>query len=113
MIVTGTVGVLFLVVVRKIVEARLAPPFPSGTDALLGARVRALTPLAPRGQVESGGERWLAIADDGPHEQGDELIVRSVEGLTLHVELETAGAPAPTYAPPRPQGAPTPARGVR
>jgi membrane-bound serine protease (ClpP class) len=112
-VVTLTLGLLFLVVVRKVVAARLAPPFPAGTDALLGARVIALTPLRPRGQVEHDGERWLAIADDGSHEPGEELWVQSVDGLTVHVALEAALPPASTHAPPRAHGAPTPARGVR
>jgi membrane-bound serine protease (ClpP class) len=112
-IVTSTVGVLFLVIVRKVVAARLAPPFPSGTDALLGARVRTLTPLTPRGQVGFEGERWLAIADDGPHEEGEELYVHSIDGLTLHVLPVPPEPPASAYATPRPHGAPTPARGVR
>ena len=110
-IVTATVGTLFLVIVRKVVQARRAPPWPAGTSALLGTRVRALTPLRPKGQVEAGGERWLAIADDGPHEEGDELIVRSIDGFTLHVVLEVPhGAPSDRGRAPH---APTPARGAR
>jgi membrane-bound serine protease (ClpP class) len=113
LIVTATVGTLLLVVVRKVVSARLAPPYPSGTDALLGAHVVALTPLRPRGQVGVDGERWLAVADDGPHEEGEELVVHSVNGLTLHVAQGPPDPPTPPYARPRAHGAPTPARGVR
>ena len=79
-IVTAAVGTLLLVVVRKVVSARLAPPYPSGTAALVGAHVVTLTPLHPRGQVGVDGERWLAVADDGPHEEGEELVVHSVDG---------------------------------
>jgi membrane-bound serine protease (ClpP class) len=111
-IVTAAVGTLFLVIVRKVVAARLAPPWAAGTEALLGARVTALTPLTPRGQVGIDGERWLAIADDGPHAEGERLIVRSVDGLTLHVAPEDPHVP-PERAPARVPGTPTPARGVR
>jgi membrane-bound serine protease (ClpP class) len=112
-IVTATVGTLLLLIVRKVVSARLAPPYPSGTSALLGAHVVALTPLRPSGQVGVDGERWLAIADDGPHEKGEELVVHSVDGLTLHVAQDPPDRPASVYARPRATGVPTPARGVR
>jgi membrane-bound serine protease (ClpP class) len=112
-IVTAALGTLLLVIVRKVVSARLAPPFPSGTAALLGAHVLALTPLDPRGQVGIDGERWLAVADDGPHEPGEDLIVHTVDGLTLHVGRIPDGEATSTYAKPRAHGAPTPARGVR
>jgi membrane-bound serine protease (ClpP class) len=112
-IVTAAVGTLLLVVVRKVVSARLAPPYPSGTAALVGVQVVALTPLDPKGQVGIDGERWLAVADDGPHEQGEELVVHSVDGLTLHVAQDPPDPPPSTYARPRAHGAPTPARGVR
>ena len=36
-IVTASVGTLFLVIARKVVQARHAPPWPAGTEALLGA----------------------------------------------------------------------------
>jgi membrane-bound serine protease (ClpP class) len=113
LIVTATLGILFLGVARKVVAARLAPPRAMGTDALLGARVTALTPLHPRGQVGVDGERWLAIADDGPHEEGEQLIVRSVHGLTLHVGPEPSVPPQPAYSKHALPSAPTPARGVR
>jgi membrane-bound serine protease (ClpP class) len=113
-IVTAAVGSLFLLIARKVVQARQAPPWAAGTAALLGMRVRALTPLLPKGQVGVDGERWLAIADDGPHEEGEELIVRSIDGFTLHVAPEDPLVPH-RPAPPRgrPTGAPTPARGAR
>jgi membrane-bound serine protease (ClpP class) len=115
-IVTASVGTLFLVIARKVVQARLAPPWASGTEALLGQRVRVLTPLVARGKGQVGidGERWLAIADDGPHEAGEELVVRSVDGLTLHVVApDDPRVPHPAASARRVAGAPTPARGVR
>jgi membrane-bound serine protease (ClpP class) len=113
-IVTASAGSLFLLVARKVVQARLAPPWAAGTEALLGQRVQALTPLTPKGQVSIDGERWLAIADDGPYDKGEQLVVQSVEGLTLHVAqgdplVPPVSAPVPRHV----QGAPTPARGVR
>jgi membrane protein implicated in regulation of membrane protease activity len=44
------------------------------------------TPLAPRGQVFLEGALWQAETDNGSADIGDTVIVRRVEGLTLHVE---------------------------
>ena len=75
-------------------------------------RAIALTPLAPRGQVMVGGERWLAVADDGPYEPGDELVVTSVDGLRVHVASHMP-APQPGYDPPRSKVLATRVRGAR
>jgi membrane-bound serine protease (ClpP class) len=113
-IVTATVGILLLVIVRKVVAARQAPPRAAGKEALVGAHVVALTPLSPRGQVQVGGERWLAIADDGAYEQGAQLVVSSIEGLTLHVVAPPPSPPTTSgFATPRATPVPTPTRGAR
>ncbi len=59
-----------------------------------------------------GGERWHAIADDGPHEPGDELVVTSVDGLRLHVASRMP-APPPGYDAPRSKVLATRVRGAR
>jgi membrane-bound serine protease (ClpP class) len=43
------------------------------------------TPLDPRGQVFIDGALWQAEAEDGAAAVGETVIVRWVEGLTLHV----------------------------
>jgi membrane-bound serine protease (ClpP class) len=111
-LVTASVGLLLFLVVRKVVEARHAPPLSAGSEALVGVPAIALTPLAPRGQVMVGGERWLAVADDGPYETGDELVVTSVDGLRVHVASHMP-APQPGYDPPRSKVFATRVRGAR
>jgi membrane-bound ClpP family serine protease len=101
-----------LIVIRKVVAARHAPPLAAGSEALVGVPAIALTPLAPRGQILVASERWQAIADDGPHEAGDELVVTSVEGLRLHVAPRASASP-PGYDAPRSKVLPTPVRGAR
>jgi membrane-bound serine protease (ClpP class) len=111
-IVTASVGALMLIVIRKVVAARQAPPLAAGSEALLGAHAIALNTLSPRGQVMVRNERWIAIADGGPLAAGDELIVTAVDGLKLHVALRTS-APPPGYDAPRSKALHTPVRGAR
>jgi membrane-bound serine protease (ClpP class) len=111
-IVTASIGALMLVVIRKVIAARQAPPLSAGSEALVGAHATALTAISPRGQVLVGGERWLAIADGGSHQPGDELVVTSVDGLKLHVAPRTS-PPSPRYSAPRSKALPTPVRGAR
>jgi membrane-bound serine protease (ClpP class) len=56
-----------------------------GAETLVGRRAVVVRALAPRGQVKLDGEVWEARAqyDLLP---GDEVVVRSVDGLVLEVE---------------------------
>ena len=55
-----------------------------GVEALVGRTAVAVRPLAPEGQVKLDGELWLARSGV-PVEQGSEVLVQRVEGLTLVV----------------------------
>ena len=59
-----------------------------GPQAMVGSIARALTPLAPMGQVEVRGEIWQACIAAGAGEvaAGSQVKVRGVDGLTLTVE---------------------------
>jgi membrane-bound serine protease (ClpP class) len=57
----------------------------TGPDALIGNIGVAQQPLAPRGQILVHGEIWLAESSL-PAATGDEVRVRSVDGLTLLVD---------------------------
>lgn len=87
-----TIAVLFgaalATIATKVLAARKQPvsPAAAGLAGLLGQRAVVRTPLAPRGQVFIDGALWEAEADDGQAGVGDTVIVRRVEGLTLHVE---------------------------
>ena len=56
-----------------------------GTETLVGRRGVAVRELWPTGQVKIGGEIWNARCDGGCN-PGTEVVVRSVEGLTLVVD---------------------------
>ena len=54
---------------------------------MIGANAIALTPLAPEGRVDYGGEDWAAVLDDPEMsvDPGSEVRIVSVEGLHLRV----------------------------
>jgi membrane protein implicated in regulation of membrane protease activity len=57
----------------------------TGAEALVGQTAAVATPLRPTGQVHIAGELWAARSEAGA-DPGDEVVVRSVDGLTLFVD---------------------------
>jgi membrane-bound serine protease (ClpP class) len=88
-------------IATKVVAARHQPVavYGAGAAGLLGQRAVVRVPLRPRGQVFLRGELWEAELEDEDVgiDTGSEVVVDSVEGLTLHV----------SPAPPPPEGATT------
>jgi membrane-bound serine protease (ClpP class) len=74
----------FAFVVSKAVQAQRAT-VTSGMQALIGARGRAVTTLAPLGTVLVGGEQWSAEAVQGTVNPGEEVTVMGSDGLRLRV----------------------------
>ena len=56
-----------------------------GAEALLGVVARVVAECRPEGRVRVHGELWRARCEAGAAE-GDEVVVREVDGLTLVVE---------------------------
>jgi membrane-bound serine protease (ClpP class) len=85
-----TIAVLFgaglATVATKVVAARHAPVNAVGLAGMLGREAVVRTRLAPLGEVYVEGALWQAQADNGRADVGDTVIVRSVDGLLLHVE---------------------------
>ena len=83
--------VLYIVAGRRWVRARLKrPSIATNTDALIGQRALVTQILSAHqpGQVSLRGEVWRACpaADEpGPLEPGTEVMVQSVDGVTLTV----------------------------
>ncbi|MGZ4481839.1 MAG: NfeD family protein, partial [Gaiellales bacterium] len=83
-------------IATKVVAARHQPPSAHGAGAqgLVGEVAVVRAPLEPRGQVFVHGELWQAELDgggvdaDGRADIGDRVVVRRVDGLTLHVVCE-------------------------
>jgi membrane-bound serine protease (ClpP class) len=78
------VGTFFVFVVSKTARVRLSPPA-TGVQTLVGQRAEVRTRLEPEGLVYLHGELWQATTDDGPLDEGHEVVVDSVEGLLIHV----------------------------
>ena len=57
-----------------------------GASTLVGRHGRVAVALAPRGQVMLDGERWSARTTGPPVGVGEEVVVRSIDGIELEVE---------------------------
>ena len=88
-------GALLAFVATKVIEARHRPvSVGAGVLGLVGHTAVARTRLQPRGQVVIRGELWQAETTDGDVDPGGEVVVESVDGLTLYVS--PAPHPSPT-----------------
>jgi membrane-bound serine protease (ClpP class) len=102
-VVVACVAALFLLVARKVLAARRAPPV-TGVDALVGVRGTVLADLAPEGRVRAAGIEWRARAA-GPARlpAGSEVVVTGLDGLTLEVEPAPPPELGSPFSPPVPR----------
>jgi len=110
-LVVGT-GVVFAAFFAMFVAAVLRTrrmPARLGSLAMVGNRAIARTDLDPEGYVFIEGERWKALAEDGPVRRGESVVITQVKGLTLHVRRRLPIAES-TPAPAEPRVEPPPAR---
>jgi membrane-bound serine protease (ClpP class) len=77
-------GLITVFLVRIAIRARRNKVI-TGPQALIGNIAIAQQPLTPRGQVLVHGEIWQAESSD-PAAPGEQVRIRSVNGLTLLVE---------------------------
>jgi membrane protein implicated in regulation of membrane protease activity len=88
-------GILFAAWVLKeialfpFVRQAYEPSDPRAASKLVGALAVVTERLDPEGRVRIGPEHWRACVASGATavESGARVCVKSVEGLTLHVEL--------------------------
>ena len=66
----------------------------TGPQGLVGDTGTARTPLTPEGKIVVRGEIWNAISSV-PVQEGDSVIIRDVDGLTLKVDPARAPQPRP------------------
>jgi len=94
MIVAGILCALYIVVGRRWVRAHLDPKGGGGVrsnaDALIGEKGLVLARIAPHqpGRVRVRQEEWRAVVDpaaSGSMEEGSEVTVTGVDGVTLQV----------------------------
>jgi membrane-bound serine protease (ClpP class) len=83
-----SVGILlagfFIAVAAAVVKTRRMPSA-TGAAALIGQTATARSYLNPDGFIFLKGERWKAVAEDAPVNEGERVEVTSVKGLTLTV----------------------------
>lgn len=82
---TAAVGLGFLFVVRKAIQARSSLAAASGMK-LVGAIGEARGALSPSGQVFVAGATWPAVSTSGPIASGQSVRVIAQEGEALRVE---------------------------
>jgi membrane-bound serine protease (ClpP class) len=75
----------FLFIMTKALQAQRSRP-KTGAEGLVGATAEVRTELDPRGTVFVQGERWHAVAQDGPITVGEQVEIVAVEGFCLHVK---------------------------
>ena len=84
-VVSGAVFGFLILMVRSVLVGRRRG-YASTTSPLIGQTGMTTSPLDPRGTVQVASERWSAVSDSGePIDEGEEVIVQEVEGLTLKV----------------------------
>jgi len=83
-IVTAIIAGLFAFVVNRAIRAHRRQAA-TGREELVGKKAVVKVALDPEGTVFYKGERWSAISDQGRVEPGEEVIITSIDGLTLHV----------------------------
>ncbi|MBI3637303.1 MAG: nodulation protein NfeD [Candidatus Rokubacteria bacterium] len=88
-----TAGLLLFVLAAGIRALRRRPLL--GSAGLIGQTGVAREPLAPAGHVMIHGELWNAVADGGPVDEGAQVRVVDVQGLTLKV-VRAAGSEGET-----------------
>ncbi len=77
-------AVFFFTVITAIIRMRRMPVY-TPSQAMIGAHAVARGNLDPKGFVFLNGERWKAVAVDGPISSGDRVEVTGVKGFTLTV----------------------------
>jgi membrane-bound serine protease (ClpP class) len=86
----ATVGALSIIGIVWLGTRAMRSPVATGTQAMIGASVQAVTDFAGSGRVRYGGELWNARSASALR-SGDEARIVRVEGLTLWVEPQSRG----------------------
>jgi membrane-bound serine protease (ClpP class) len=84
-LVSGTL--IFLV--QRAVSTHRKQAF-TGREELIGKTATVRVALNPSGTVFFKGERWTAVSDSGEIPPGEEVVIKSMEGLTLHVSRKVS-----------------------
>ena len=87
--VTVLVSGTLIFMVQRAVSTHRKQPF-SGREELVGKTATVRVALNPSGTVFFKGERWSAVSDSGEIPAGEEVVIESMDGLTLHVSRKVS-----------------------
>lgn len=82
-------GAFFFIIQRAISAHRKQAK--TGREELIGKTATVRVALNPEGTVFLKGERWSAISEEGQIKPGEEVVIKSVDGLTLYVSKKHKG----------------------
>lgn len=82
---TGVTALFFLFVIGAGIQAQRLRPV-TGIHALVGATGESVGILDPFGLIKIHGEMWKAQSLSGKINEGEKVVVKAVNNLTLHVE---------------------------
>jgi membrane-bound serine protease (ClpP class) len=88
-IILGVVGMttIFFVFIITTVIRSYKKKVTTGAEGLLGQKGIVKIPLEPKGQIMLDGALWCAITAGRYVKEGEEVIVKKVDGLTVSVEV--------------------------
>jgi membrane-bound serine protease (ClpP class) len=85
--IASVLAAFFIMVMGALIRSRRAPAY-MGPGALIGRLAVARTAIDPEGVVFLEGARWRARAENPPIQEGQEVTVSEVDGLTLTVKRQ-------------------------
>jgi membrane-bound serine protease (ClpP class) len=85
-IITGA----FVFIIQRAISAHRKQA-KTGREELIGKTATVKVALNPEGTVFFKGERWAAISEEGQVKPGEEVIIKSIDGLTLYVTKKQKG----------------------
>jgi len=77
-------GAFFFFAISAVVRTHRQPQ-QTGREGMAGMTAVAKTPLNPRGTVLAHGELWEAVSQEGPIQEGEEVLIQRLDGLKLSV----------------------------
>ena len=84
----GTITIIiasfFIFLISRVIKSQRSQAT-TGWEELIGKPALVKVALAPEGMVLFRGERWKAVSEEGKVAPGEEVIIKKVENLVLHV----------------------------
>jgi membrane-bound serine protease (ClpP class) len=79
-------------IIQRAIKAHRKQAF-TGREELINKTATVKTDLNPEGMVFYKGERWTAVSENGEIKTGEEVTIKRVDGLILHV-IKKESAPS-------------------